>query len=64
MPADTALTHVAIAKLDAIATSTSTAITRYFLAGGMMIATNKPYRLTLSALTSRAGSTSPITTPK
>ena len=44
--------------------TTSAAMTRFSLAGGMMIARNMPYRPTLSALTMFAGSTLPMTTPR
>ena len=66
MPAETPANsgRYANAQLATIASSTTPAITRLFFAGGTMIARNMPYRPTLSALTTFAGSTLPSATPK
>ena len=52
------------AKLAAMLASTTPSTTRLCRAGGMMMARNMPYNPTERALTSRAGSTLPITTPR
>ena len=52
------------AKLKAKLIATNAATILLFLAGGMMMAKNMPYRATLSALTARSGSAFPAKMPQ